>query len=373
MNRATELISLVIGLVVIVVVTALTINVIDADQQTTDYWEYDDYVIADDVSSVSGALEIVTVSGTQYIHANDVGNGTITYTDGSTKDIDVKKAHLEILFVMGQSNGEYLSQYAVPSDVDPKTEIGTAYYYGSATMPVVKNYDPSECAMHSMNDSDGSQLIGDIWPTLASSYHEITGQKVYVVSAAWGGMSIDEFDPSTGDIWTYSVNMITNSTAAIDTDYYDWSLRSYIWIQGEADENMPIGEYKSKFLVMHDAILNGDLGIDTISKCFISKVRTERAPVIAEAEIQLVAENKTIYMATQLADTFTYENGCRADYSHYTQKGDNMIGDAVGEYIAYNYYPSYRTNDTVDSLISTIPLFMIIVAVMAAAAFIIKK
>lgn len=346
-----------VSIILIATMLIPAINLTSSDNP--DEWEYDDYRDADGVSSASGSVELITIGDAEYLHAKDLGEGNITYTNGTSKTVDVKKANLDMLFIMGQSNGEYLTQYADPTTASPVPELGEAYYYGTTTAPTIKEYDSSECAMRSMLNSDGELIVGDIWPSLAAEYTENTGIKSFVVSAAWGGKSITEFTPGTGAIWLYSVQVLADAISAVDTTYYNLSVKNYIWIQGEADENMVKNEYINRFAAMNEAIMDGDLGVDTINACFISKVRTERAPVIAEAETEICETIPNVYMACELADGFTYDNGYRADYSHYTQAGDNLIGEALGEYIANHYYPINQTMNIVHDIAMIIPVIII--------------
>lgn len=337
MKPVTFVVTAVVVLALLAGVLAPAINY----TEDTEGWQYDDYVADDDAVSSTGAIELVTIDGQQYAHANAVGSATITYSDHS-ETVTVAKADLDMILVMGQSNGEYLTQYAEPENATPVPEIGTAYYYGTEDYPTIKTYDTADCAMRPMVETPGTALIGDIWPSLAASYSDNSGVKTYVVSAAWGGQSITTFEPETGAIWLYTEQVIIDSMAAVDTDLFN--LRGpygYIWIQGEADENMTEAEYIELFDEMNTAILAGGLGVDTIQDCFISKVRTERAPVIAAAQEEICETIEHVYMACELADGFTYDNGYRADYSHYTQAGDNLIGAALGEYIGSFYYPNY--------------------------------
>lgn len=360
------ILSATIGIILVGAVMVPIIN----DDSGSDVWTYDDYREADGVASVSGALELVTVGSTEYVHASSVGNATLTYTDGSSETVTVNKADLSMLFIMGQSNGEYLTQYADPDAADPVPGLGQAYYYGTDDSPTIKEYTASDCAMHDMIDSDGSLIVGDIWPSLAASYTDYCGLKAYVVSAAWGGKSITEFTPGTGEIWLYSVQVLSDAIDAVDTSLYNLTIDSYIWIQGEADEDMVKNEYINRFVAMNDAILAGDLGVSSIDACFISKVREERAPVIAAAQLEICNTVSNVYMACQLADDFTYSNGYRADYSHYTQAGDNLIGAAVGEYIANHYYPKI---EGYDGLVVVIPAIVILAIISAFAVAIYKR
>lgn len=364
-----KIVGLVIAAFISIVLVASVIVPYTTHETQKTGWEYDDYVESDAVSA-SGALELVTVGSKQYLHASGVGEGTVTYSDNSTETVTVEKAKLKMLFIMGQSNGMYLTDYVDLSTAAPVPGLGEGYYYGTDSAPIAQTYTAADCAMHAINDGSGA-VVGDLWPSLAATYTNDTGIKTYVVSACWGGKSIDEFEPENGEIWQYSEQVLADSMAAVNSSYYDLILDSYIWIQGEADDKMQTSVYIEKFKEMNTAILSGGLGVDTIERCFISKVRAERAPTISAAQEKLADTVSSVIMATEIADTFTYSNGYRADYSHYTQAGDNLVGAALGGYIANYDYPQ-NTDLTDYSGIMTalvVSVFLVLIAAFAGAMY----
>ena len=89
---------------------------------------------------------------------------------------------------------------------------------------------------------------------------------------------------------------------------------------------------------MHNAILNGGLG-HTFQGGFISIVRDANGGNAAIAQRELCEEISTIHLGTDIASSFTVADGMMgSDDLHYSQKGNNAIGaalgDSVGNYVA---------------------------------------
>lgn len=333
-------------------------------------WYYDDYRSAEDVASASGAIELVTVGDKSYLHASDVGSGTITYDDGSTETVDVKKAILDVFFLYGQSNAA--GRNGDPSKVDNYPDLGTTYYFGYEDEfgpPASLNntgFDVSLCDMYSLYDSSGDPRVAGLLPDFSYEYQKITGHKVYVINGAVGNKSILTFDPPSGFMWTYGDSILTAGLAEIDTNLYDYSCKYYMWIQGEADSSRPVATYKTQFLEMHEAMMDGDMAGVHFEKCFISKVRAANGENSSTAQIELAEEYSSIIMATTMADSFTIANGLMgSDDLHYSQLGYDRIGIAFAESIGAVVNPAAAQMEKYSELLSAIPI-MVIVALLIA-------
>ena len=94
--------------------------------------QYDDYVtslsgitVSDDPVLTGSSLEIVTKDGTTYFHAKELGVTTVTAGDKAIS-VEVGKARLHIMLVMGQSNA---GNHFANAMSDVKCEPGTAYWW----------------------------------------------------------------------------------------------------------------------------------------------------------------------------------------------------------------------------------------------------
>lgn len=338
-----KLIPMAMGATIaIILLGALLVPLIDESTPDTydSGWYYDDYKVAEDVTSVSGAMELVTVDDTEYIHANSVGDATITYTDGHTDSVEVSKAPLDLIFMYGQSNAAYRN--ADPDTADPVPELGTAYYYGleDRSGPTADEnstgMDLDECAFWTMLDDDGTLRIGDKAPAFSATYNELTGHKVYWVCGAIGNKSMSTFLPTTGFMWIYGQSVLTAAIDLVDTDLFDLNVNYYLWCQGEANATSEVSSYKSQFLTMHEAMLDGDMGV-AFEGCFISVVRDANAGNASVAQRELIEENSTIHLGADITEDFTVDNGLMgSDDLHYSQLGNNLIGQTLGESVG-NY------------------------------------
>lgn len=254
---------------------------------------------------------------------------------------DYEREDVDVYIVAGQSNSAYLHYNLELSD--PKVGEGHAYYYGTSSSPIVygsystPTYDTTfdSYSIQPATDSNLAHLEGPF----SKTYYASTGHKVVTINVGISGTSIEEWQ-SDGFAWTYASSVIDDALDKLDDDY-DLHLKGFIWIQGESNYSMSADDYETYFLNTFD--LFSDKGFDD---CFISKVRRDtsttgqRNPVgPSNAQIAMCEEYAHIHMATEIADTFTVDNGLmESDNLHYNQLGQNLIGVAVGEYCAEYFY-----------------------------------
>lgn len=364
-----KLFDIIVGVILtIILLGALIMPLLNTytPEKTPIGWTYDDYQVADNVESATGALEIVEVDGTKYLHASDVGNGQINYLNGNTETITVSKAPLDLVFMYGQSNATYRN--ADPEEASPLPKLGTAYYYGlsdrsgptAAENNTGMNLD--DCNFWTMLDNNGDCRIGDKAPSFSAEYTKITGHKIYWVCGAVGNKGISQFQPPNGFMWTYGKSVLDNAIELVDTDKFNLEVTYYLWIQGEANATSPINQYKSLFLNMHNAMINGDMGYK-FKGCFISIVREQNGENPAIAQRELCNEYPTIHLGADIAKTFTVQNGLMgSDDLHYSQAGNNLIGETMGTHVGdYVRGPTNNSsNQFYYDLLSLIPLFFII-------------
>lgn len=333
-------------------------------------WEYDDYRQIDGALSASGSLEMVG----QYVHARDVGAGTITYGD-RTESVEVRPAYLDVYLMCGQSNGICLKWNA--SEADPRPALGEAYawmteggYYGGYPGdPAIGTF-----AMRPVINVDGTPATGDKCVPFCAKVSELTGHKVYWISAAFGGRAIGTFNPSGSTTWTFMLNTVSAAMSAIDTDRFIVSERYYLWIQGESDKNLAVDTYKDRFMAMHEGILSGRLGY-TFTHCFISLPRSSNATNAVIAQKELAEEHPgTITIATDIADTFTVANGLMSsDDLHYSQLGDNLVGVALGEACG-SFLGMQEHREPLAVMVELVPILLVVgTLIMVAGAIILRR
>ena len=186
---------------------------------------------------------------------------------------------------------------------------------------------------YSMVNSAGEMYVGNIEAPFGATYYEKTGHKPLIINTAISGTGINVFTPGqTG--YAHMVEYWTDAMSKINTDVFDVSIKSYLWIQGESDSSLPVASYCGAFVKMNNALTDPN-GEFKLKSAIISQVRTESSANAAEAQEYLSSIWPNIYMGTTLAQTFTETNGLlRDDGLHYTQAGYNKIGVALAVFCA---------------------------------------
>lgn len=330
----------VAALVAAVLIVIVGIGLINDAGDASSAWGYDEYRPAEGVSSASGALELVSVGGVEYVHAKALGGGEVTYEDGTSEQVTVRKGVLDLFLFAGQSNAAY-SQ--VPGSVDPSSASpvpvpGTGYYFGLESR-YDRLFDSTTPIFRSLTDSDGGSAIGDKAPSFAASYNEATGSRVYFVCVAISGQSISNMDPNGGAGWDYAVRVVSAALEAVDDDLFILNPRGYIWIQGESDVSMSAEEYAGRFDEMNSRIQSGGWGIP-MDHCFVSKLNSSYASAGSVLGMDMVVASDASVTYAASAWDFSISDGTMCDDGiHYTQAGDNIIGSELGTSCAEWYGP----------------------------------
>lgn len=365
--------ALAAGIVLVITLTVLgaVIDNYAPGKLNTPEWEYDGYKAAADIrggaAAASGSLELVEISGVTMVHAKSMGKGTITHTDGTKEDVTVEKAVVDVFLLIGQSNANYRPGQADTEALSPKPVPGTAYYYG--TPESCSQWDsPSINRVMSFNLEDGSPRLGDKMPAIAAAYHEETGRKMLLIDSAIGGTRISTFEPEDGANWVRARTAVITTLQGIEASgcFVASGTYAYMFIQGESDGTHGTSKaaYMQSFMKMHDAILDGGLGAK-FGHCYISLTQKGMAP----AQRQLAEDHPdTITVATYAALQFTAANGMLSDAYHYTQPGDNIIGEALGKACAQYV----KGSDVLSTLIDLIPALVAVAGVVAVAIYILQ-
>lgn len=362
----TKVVGVIIAVLIAVLVLPLAVvhpYEVEVEVEIPDGWQYDDYEVASaDVDSVSGSLELVEIAGVNYIHANDVGEGTITYTDSTTETVTVNKAILDFYCVDGQSNGTYRQniEETDPSTATPYPDRGDGYFIDMLT---------SQTYPIAWFDENGDPNVGNIPPSFVSTYYEETHHKVLFTMAGVSGRSITAFQPGEGH---YNRTLTAMENAYLnylsDTEHYIAGKKVLIWIQGEADnDNMTASEYYNYFMNYWNGI-NSD-SVSPFDYCMISYL-TPRYDVITAADKMLIENNADIYLGSDVVQDFTIENGyLKPDGVHYSQAGRNVLGVDLAENGIYllSHQKSSGYNPFIQSLLDLVPVFVILVLIVVVA------
>lgn len=283
-------------------------------------------------SSDTDVAEVDNFGNVKIVGVSDKGV-TITATDGeNVEELRITrtiKAPLSIYMLTGQSNAGYY--YAEPENASV-TRPGTAYHYSEIAGGI---------RIASMNSLNGEMDRGNIEPALAKELYSRLGEKVLIVNSGVSGQKIETFVPVQGASYQ-SIDRVWQIVKRnlSDEDFkskYDVRLRSYIWVQGESDVTTDVSLYKTDFLKLHQMLRSDDYGFDY---GFIVKVRSMyRNAAIAQED--LIMENEDVKMGTRQTENFTVADGTmRTDDLHYSQLGDNLIGEDTAKHIVKTYYQS---------------------------------
>lgn len=320
-----------VGIILIGSLLVPALSISSTDAQVKD-WQFDDYR-AINATDADGAFEIVTVDDVKYVHAVDLGEGSYK-VNGKTITETVTKADLDVVLILGQSNAAYRST-SDPSTASPVPELGKGYYYGTAEGAIFTShanvaagtYDFDGYGIYDMINSSGENVLGNIESPFAATYD---GRKVLTINAAVSGTSTSYWVDG-GYCYTYAKECIASALALVDNTKFNVTPVATLWIQGEADTFMTVSQYVSNVHALYEDLQSGEFveGLN-FDKFLISMTRNGYNANTAQK--QLAADYEGIYIATDIAQSFTIENGkMLSDDLHYSQKGDNELGVAFGK------------------------------------------
>lgn len=296
--------------------------------------EYDDYFHISG-GTASGSLEVVTIGGETYVHAKSIGNGTYTL-NGKIHNVNVVKAELIIVVLMGQSNGAYTFR-ANPDEVDIFSNLGECYYYGDSISPV--EYDLSEGAtygIYDMMDTPTDAHIGGVDEPLAVTLNKESGKKVLAINCCISGAKINKLLPRSA-YYVWMQNRFADAVSMIDLDCYTVIDSSMLWIQGESNPTSLITDYKFWFERIWNTLqhIPTELDLDPFNEdyifeqCVISLVRQNRGVNSVCAQIELANEDDSVSLGIWSCDQFSGDL-MYSDGTHYTQLGRNIVGYKCG-------------------------------------------
>ncbi len=271
----------------------------------------------------------VTLAGQIIITGVSEKPVTLTATNGfETEEFTITrtvKAPMSVYLLTGQSNAAYY--FAEPSKAS-RTKKGTAYVFDISE----GNY-----AIQSMNNEDDSQARGNVDAAIAKSLYDEMGEKVLIINTGLSGEKIETFKPG-GASYNYTEESWSDVQYIFNTDWFkerfEPRIRSYIWVQGESDDWESPEGYMESFMKFHDIMRSEKYGFDY---SFIASI-VPRFFRPNDAQERLAQGYDDIFMGTRITTNFSVESGeMRSDNLHYTQKGDNMVGEELGRSIALVY------------------------------------
>ena len=286
---------------------------------------YDDYLTAIEgilptdagVSITSGtAIEIIEKKGTTYFHAKEIGNATIDLA-GREVQIEVKKAKLNLIVIMGQSNSGNHFDNATSDITCP---LGTAYWWGNGKGVAARS--PADFTQATKGFH--STLLAELYAQSVAAgdpvknvlvWHEGGNQDGNGTSK--NGSSIYGWAKSPTDTsgTDYTVKMVAECDKYYATvaDKYEIVSRGVYWLQGEGDGVRGIDP--NEYIACFEAIWNKLKTEAKLEYMAIMRVRKGGDKntlnndidysTTVSSQFALANKHPDIFMATTITENFT--------------------------------------------------------------------
>ena len=260
----------------------------------------------------------------------------IRFYNRAIVDDAASRKDMALFLLAGQSNAQGIGGLK-PEVICP---LGTCFEYDVLKDSIVPLVDPVGQHWKLLNRSGGS-----ICPAFASTYHELTGMNVCMVTAARSGSSCSEkgrlgayntWDES-GDIFSQAVEKTSRAMELSGS-----SLSGIIWIQGERDANaitdgkMTPKDYAKSLenlIKRFRSIYGKDLPV------YIVLVGNQKNKPVCDSESIRKMQSKVarkmrhVYVAYSETPSFA-QKGWLLDNVHYCKTALNDIGTKVAIYAA---------------------------------------
>lgn len=220
-----------------------------------------------------------------------VGTARVTLKNGQVYNVTVQPAPISVLLILGQSNGEGSTTgeaevYNKARSQSVLCEEGQIYStYGWSTAghatyvaglgnqnPLMVNTADSFVAktLTTTSSRSGETLkypLNSLSPAgigktgfdsgLAWSWHEATGDKVWVVNCAAGSTAIEVWQP--GEVrYENCVALVAQVRATLEEEiaagHYELKNYLYFWLQGESNKTTSEEDYRRMFETMHSSL-----------------------------------------------------------------------------------------------------------------------
>ncbi len=302
-----------------------------------------------------GTARVLLVKSADLSTAQKVLNGQSTSSvDSLVLNINVTPAPLTIVFVSGQSNGEgsvaanlgyhpedsvvcergeVFSTYApsndsraqkisgIPTFTVCTKEKAPDYVAGSLDLSNNKSVS-SKDLVYKLNSltADGQGKTGPD-SGFAYKWNELTGDKVWIVNAAWGATSVNKWIKGA-DAYERALAVYKQAektyNAELSAGHFTQGKKLCIWVQGEADKKNTVSAYRKDFVEVTDNLTNelslDRFGIiltrsskDTQYKSYKDNALT--APRIVQPAVANDKNFKKVYLVSREHETWVTDSG----------------------------------------------------------------
>ncbi|MBQ5662251.1 MAG: hypothetical protein IIV17_04330, partial [Clostridia bacterium] len=220
-------------------VTGKTVEILDAGEPTS-------YLVGYGVEEGTPDAAVVTLEGDTLIAAG-IGTASVRI-DGEVYEVTVKKAKVNIVVIMGQSNA---GNHFANATSDVTCPAGTAYWWGNgqgtaATAPV--DYTQPSMGFH-------TPLLAELYAQSVSAGNPVKNVMVWQEGiTSKNGKSITKWASSETDTsgTDGTATMLRNCISYYEqnSDLYEIENCGVYWLQGESDVAMAPETYTKLFLAM---------------------------------------------------------------------------------------------------------------------------
>lgn len=244
-----------------------------------------------------------------------------------------------LFLVAGQSNAVGNSDDVTKS---PLRVSESAYEYNVLT----NDFQPLKDPM-GQNFQQLQQGKGSIGPAFANAFYRLTGQQVFMISAARGGASnCSKAELAPYGTWDDNGNLLVFDAAALKVNLAiqkcGLPLSGIIWLQGERDANAILAgketeaEYKQALLKLIGRFrerFGAKLPFYIVLTGLQTDVATTGSMTVRKVQCEIANTVPNVYVAYTSTHTFP-SKGWLWDKVHYKQEGYNNIGDSVAQFIS---------------------------------------
>jgi hypothetical protein len=184
---------------------------------------------------------------------------------------------------------------------------------------------------------------GSVAPAFARRYHELSGKKVYFVTAARGGSSCaSKAELSTYDTWDESGQLFPQAIekTRMAEKASGMKLSGIIWMQGERDANAFVsaqivtGDYEDAFVRLIKRFrkeFGEALPVYIVQTGFQQDKSPEGCQMVRDVQQSVSRKMKHVYLAYTETDAFA-KRGWFKDNVHYNQEALNDIGENTASF-----------------------------------------
>jgi len=185
---------------------------------------------------------------------------------------------------------------------------------------------------------------GSVAPAFARRFHELSGKKVYFVTAARGGASCTvKAELSTYGTWDESGQLFPQAIekTRMAEKASDMKLSGIIWMQGERDANAFVsaqivaGDYEDAFVRLIQRFrkeFGESLPVYIVQTGFQQDKSPEGCQMVRDVQQKVSRKMKHVYLAYTETDAFA-QRGWFKDNVHYNQEALNHIGEKLGSFV----------------------------------------